>query len=407
MAERKLRVLMLSWEYPPHTVGGLGKHVLDLLPALDRHNVEVHLLTPRWMGGSTFEVLQNSDAESSVYRVPPPEVHAADFFTSAWRTNLTIEQCGRELIDRIGRVDLIHAHDWLVAFAGVALKHAYKIPLVSTIHATESGRNRGNLYGDLQRAIHNVEWELGYESWRVITTSAYMRGEVQSTFNLPADKIDIIPNGVDPGDFLTVKDEDLTGFRNQFALPDEHIVYSIGRLVPEKGIQVLVDAAPFVLSERPDTKFVVAGTGGFGQELQQRAIDRGVADRFYFAGFVTDDDRNRLYKVADVAVFPSLYEPFGIVALEAMAARTPVVASSVGGFAEVITNHETGLLTYPDNPSSLAWAIVHTLNRPDWAQQRVDNAYRMVREQFNWDAIARQTIDVYRRVAAERAVTVW
>lgn len=407
MGERRLRILMLSWEYPPHTIGGLGKHVLDLLPALDRHGAEVHLITPQLMGGPEFEHLPESVAECTIHRVAPPDLHGVDFYTSVWRTNLAIEQCGRALIEQLGGVDIIHAHDWLVAFSAIALKHAYKIPLLSTIHATEHGRHRGNIQGDLQRAIHNVEWQLTYESWRVITTSGFMRDEVIRVFHLPADKVDIVPNGVDLSTFRRLAGEDLTAFRERFAAPSERIVYYVGRLVPEKGIQVLIDAAPKILANRGDVKFVIAGTGGYGYELRQRAIARGVDDRFLFAGFISDEDRDRLYKVADVAVFPSLYEPFGIVALEAMAARTPVVASNVGGFAEVITSHETGILTEPENPDSLAWGILHTLDHPEWSQARVENAYRMVRDRYNWDTIACETLAICERIVAARAITAW
>ncbi|GAI01374.1 unnamed protein product [marine sediment metagenome] len=124
-------------------------------------------------------------------------------------------------------------------------------------------------------------------------------------------------------------------------------------------------------------------------------------------GFITDEDRDRLYRVADCAVFPSLYEPFGIVALEAMAARTPVVVSEVGGLREVVKHAETGITVYPNNPESCAWGILHTLQHPEWTRQRVENAYRMVLTRYNWDTIAGQTVDVYQRVIDERARTEW
>ena len=133
----------------------------------------------------------------------------------------------------------------------------------------------------------------------------------------------------------------------------------------------------------------------------------GVAHSVYFTGFIPDEDRDRLFKVADVAVFPSLYEPFGIVALEAMAARTPVVVSNVGGLAEVVAHNETGLVVYPNNPDSLAWGIVETLRRPDWAAARAENAYRRVVTEYNWGHIAQLTAAVYARIAAERAVASW
>jgi len=141
--------------------------------------------------------------------------------------------------------------------------------------------------------------------------------------------------------------------------------------------------------------------------LRHRAWELGVAQKFYFTGFIPDDDRDRLYKVADLAVFPSLYEPFGIVALEAMAARCPVVVADVGGFSEVVDNHETGMTVYPDSVDSLIWGILHTLQHPEWAEARARNAYRKVVEEYNWDRIAERTTGVYRWIVRERRESEW
>ncbi|MDI7274590.1 MAG: glycosyltransferase family 4 protein [Anaerolineae bacterium] len=398
-----MRVLMFSWEFPPHVVGGLGEHVANLVPALGSQGVEVHLITPRWAGGPSEE--QNDGY--TVHRIDPPTFDAPDVYTSAWQTNLAMEKHAENLWRSAGPFDLIHAHDWLVAFAPVALKRSLKTPLVATIHATERGRSRGHLSTDVQHAINNAEWWLTYEAWRLICASRFMAHEVTSYFQVPGDKIDVIPNGVNAEAFARWQGEDLSAFRAMYALPEEQIVYYVGRLVREKGAGVLVEAAPHVLRECPRAKFVVAGTGLYGDELRSRAALLGVADKILFTGFIPDEDRDRLYCVANCAVFPSLYEPFGIVALQAMAARTPVVVSEVGGLAEVVKHAETGITVYPNNPESLAWGILHTLLRPDWARQRAENAYRVVLEQYNWPVIARKTADLYRRVIEERARAQW
>ena len=278
------------------------------------------------------------------------------------------------------------------------------MPLLSTIHATEHGRNRGNISSDISQSIHGTEWWLTYESWRVICCSDYMAKEVSTVFRTPLDKMDVIPNGVDTARFDALAGADLSDFRLRYAAPDERIVFHVGRIVHEKGLGVLVESVPRVLAGYPKTKFVIAGTGGFLESAKRRAAELGVADSIYFAGFIPDADRDRLFKVADVAVFPSLYEPFGIVALEAMAARTPVVVSQVGGLAEVVDHNETGLLVYPDNPESLAWGILETLRHPDWAAARSDNAYRKVMTEYNWHSIAERTAAVYERIVRERAV---
>jgi len=398
-----MRVLMLSWEYPPHVVGGLGKHVMELLPAMARReDVQVHLVTPRWAGGEPQETL----GRVMVHRVQPPIVNG-DIYTSAWQTNLVLEQYAEKLWQEAGPFDLIHAHDWLAAFAACALKRAHKTPLIATIHATERGRGRGYLSSDMARAIHHVEWWLTYEAWRVIACSEYMASEIRDFFACPADKIDVIPNGVDPMPFQAAARESLDAFRAMYALPEEQIVFNVGRVVYEKGVHVLVEAVPRVLAQVPIAKFVIAGRGPMLEQLRHRAWELGVGEKILFTGFVSDEDRNRLFALASCAVFPSLYEPFGIVALEAMAAKCPVVVSEVGGLKEVVKHAETGITVYPDNPESLAWGIVHTLARPDWARQRAENAYRMVLELYNWDRIAGLTVEVYRRVVEERRRVEW
>jgi glycosyltransferase involved in cell wall biosynthesis len=397
-----MRVLMLSWEYPPYVVGGLGRHVGEIAPALVQAGVEVHLVTPRWAGGDP----QEDNPGLAVYRVEPPGTPAPDFYTKAWQTNVRLEQEAARICRREG-IHLIHNHDWLTAFSATALKRNLKIPLLATIHATEQGRARGHLATDTQRAIHSVEWRLTYEAWRVICCTQYMASEVSSFFQAPADKIDIIPNGVEAQRFAAWDGMDLSQFRSMYALPGEKIVFNVGRMVQEKGVQVLVEAMPKVLAENPDAKFIIAGTGDLLPTLRARAWDLGVGDRVLFTGFIPDDDRDRLYKVAACAVFPSLYEPFGIVALEAMAAKVPVVVSLVGGLQEVVKHAETGITVYPDNAESLAWGINHTLARPDWAGQRVANAYRVVLEEYNWQRIAQRTIQVYERIVAERSKAQW
>lgn len=398
-----MRVLMLSWEYPPNLVGGLGKHVAELAPALAARGIEVHVLTPRITQAPAVEFHDNL----TIHRVDRPLAQYDDFYGEAWHTNGLLEQTGDELVRRYGPFDLIHNHDWITSFAAIALKHRYKLPLIGTVHATERGRGRGQLSGGQSQAINDAEWRLTYEAWRVIVCTEFMRREVQEYFATPPDKIDIIPNGVDPTPFLRLAGEDLTAFRARYALPHEKIVYSVGRIVAEKGIEVLVRAAPLVLAQVPEAKFVIAGKGPELDRLRWLVGDMSLAEKVMLLGYVSEEERNRLFVVADCAVFPSLYEPFGIVALEAMAARVPVVVSEVGGLREVVQHGETGITIYPGSVESCAWGIVHTLQHPEWAAMRVANAYRKVETVYSWDTIASQTEDVYRRVLAERANTDW
>lgn len=389
-----MRVFMFSWEFPPHIVGGLGKHITELAPALVGEGIDLHIVTPQLYGGSSEE----GRGGLSVHRVEVPHMHDYDFVSFVHESNGTMLARAEALIEEEGRPEILHAHDWLVARAAVTCKQRYHLPLIATIHATERGRGRGHLSGEHSQAIHGTEWWLTYEAWRVICASHYMSHQLQDYFHTPADKITIIPNGVDPARFQALEGANLGDFRRQYAAPDEKIVFYVGRIVHEKGIQDLIEAVPQVLARYDKAKFVVAGTGVMLDDLRHWAWELGVAHRVYFTGFVPDEVRDRLYKVADVAVFPSLYEPFGIVALEAMAARTPVVVAETGGLAEVVRHGETGITVYPGRPDSLAWGILHTLDHPGWARQRAENAYREVLEVYNWPAIARQTIAVYEEV---------
>jgi glycosyltransferase involved in cell wall biosynthesis len=395
---------MLSWEYPPHVVGGMGKHVLDLAPALVQQGVEVHVVTPLLRGGAQHEV---TDDDVHVHRVEPPPMDAYGFASYVQQTNGMMELAARRLRGQIGEFEIIHAHDWLAAHAGVALKHAWRRPLITTVHATERGRQQGYVGSSHAEQVNSIEWWLTFESWRVIACSQFMAYQISGYFNAPLDKIDVVPNGiyVKPDPF--VAEDERLAFRRRYAEDDQPLVFYIGRLVFEKGLHVLLDSWPAVRAAVPRARLLIAGTGSYADALKSRAWALGIADDVMFAGFIPDDDRDKLYRVADVATFPSLYEPFGIVALEAMAACCPVVAAATGGLTEVVTLHETGLTVHPDDPGSLAWGILHTLQHPDWSEARVNNAYAIARDVYNWRAIAEATRAVYDRTDIDWRADEW
>ncbi|WP_338091152.1 glycosyltransferase family 4 protein [Pelotomaculum isophthalicicum] len=392
-------MLMLSWEYPPKSVGGLAQHVYDLTNALTENGVDVHLITSGGQGTPAFEKVHGV----KVHRVEPYQISSPDFVTWVAQFNVALLERAISISSDLGEIHILHAHDWLVAYAARALKHSWKIPLVTTLHATEYGRNNG-LHNDTQRHISDIEWWLAYESWRVICCSHYMEGELRHVFQIPQDKIKVIPNGVDHTNFK-VRESDAR--RSDYAAPDERIVFYVGRLVREKGVQVLLDAAPEILAHHPQTKFVIAGKGPFMDSLKRQAMLSGIANRVYFTGYINDTVRNNLYSWADVAVFPSLYEPFGIVALEAMAARTPVVVADSGGLGEIINHGIDGLKTYTGDSHSLAQNILSVLKQPQFGDKLRENAYYRVLNEFNWGKIAWQTASVYREVLEAHQSTAW
>ena len=402
---------MLSWEYPPRIVGGIARHVQELSEALAAQGVQVHVITATHPDASD-EAIENGVC---LHRVGAPPSPHGDFLQSVWAMNAAFEARAdaviRDLLhgkpaQRQHKPILLHAHDWLAHPAAKALKHRYKLPLIATIHATEHGRH-GGIHSDLSRAIHQLEWELSYEAWRVIVCSDFMRGEAMHALNTPYDKLDVIPNGIRAEKFqFEFPESERQAFRARFAAPNQPLIFFVGRMVREKGVQVLLQAIPIVRAELPNAKLVVVG-GGSRAHLEAFVRFCHLEDAVQFTGFIPDSELLRLYRVVDVAVYPSLYEPFGIVALEAMAAGAPVVVSDAGGLKEVVRHEETGVLTWAGNPESLAWGILRVLQDPAAARRRAQNAQKSVQREFNWRRIARQTQQVYMRVWSEYKNTRW
>ncbi len=391
-----MKILCLTWEYPPHLEGGLGQHVKELTPALLRNapDLELHVVTPVFSGASSHETL----GRLCVHRVAVRQPASATFYSDVLATNPALVRAASEVIRAYGPFDLIHVHDWLPSFAARELQTTFGLPLVATIHATERGRYRGALYNDMSRAIDAAEGQLAQAATRVITCSLAMQMEVHSFYHTPVGQICVIPNGIDGRRLRRLNARDLSRFRSCYAQPHERIVFNVGRMVYEKGADLLVEAAPLVLSRTADVKFVIGGRGPLFDALAQRIAAMRLADKVLLTGFLTEDQRDRLYVVADVCVFPSRYEPFGIVALEAMAAGTPVVVSDVGGLGTVVQHELTGLTTYPEDVHSLAWAIQQVLNGPEAARERAARASAHVEEHLNWDVIACMTLQAYEDV---------
>lgn len=175
-----MHILQISWEYPPHIVGGLGRHVADLAPALTDHEVTVTVITPQLRGGETFEHQHNL----TVCRVAIPLFDTDDFPSFVRHAGRQLEHAAHALFPG-GRPDLIHVHDWLTAEVGIALKHHWRVPLIATIHATERGRGRGDINGHRSQQINDLEWRLTYEAWRVIVCSHFMARQIRDYFATP------------------------------------------------------------------------------------------------------------------------------------------------------------------------------------------------------------------------------
>ena len=388
MTAEELHVLMLSWEFPPRIIGGISSHVYNLSMALARRRVKVDVVTCGFPGAPENEQVGGVNVHRFNSKSPSP-----NFLGWVFSMNQAMAEKGINVInDSDEEVDLLHAHDWLVTEAAMKLRDAFSKPLVSTIHATELGR-RGGIHNDYQRTINELEGHLIDQSNEVVCCSNYMANQILSAFNVRSKRLHVIPNGVDVAKFsgkvatLPVK--------RRYAKNGERLVCFVGRLVHEKGVHVLIGAVPKVLAAMPNVNFVIVGEGGMKDYLAKEAWDFGVADHVFFTGFVDEQTLISIYRASDVAVFPSLYEPFGITALEAMAAKTPVVVTDTGGLAEIVQHEMTGIKVYVDNSDSLAWGILRVLKNPDVADKIRGNGYGKLLVEYDWNAIAERTLRVY------------
>lgn len=390
----QIRILTLSWEYPPYKIGGIAEHVYELSKALTRKGQEVHVVT---LGTFPYEEKEGVHLHRIAVDASKP-----DFIT---RMNEAMKKIGASIIESPDTViNIIHAHDWMVGSAAINLAFRYRKPLVATIHSTEFGRSQG-VKEEYQMRIHKAEERLVRLSDHVIVCSESMKKEIQGLFGV-TEKIFVIPNGIDASKFDFSVDGDAT--KEKFCgQRSSKMILFLGRLVYQKGVNVLIGALPIILSRyskgKRDVKLVIVGEGPMRKQLERDAASLGISKNVVFTGYLDDYMVRSLLKAADVVVVPSLYEPFGIVAIEAMAAKTPVVVSDIDGLSELISDGE-GIKVPPNNSERLAARVVKILSDTEEGKKR---AKEMVEKGFkkalslNWDKVTEATIGVYAKVLAQ------
>ncbi|HEX4837621.1 MAG TPA: glycosyltransferase family 4 protein [Solirubrobacteraceae bacterium] len=392
------RVLILSWEYPPVIEGGLARHVRKLAEELVAQGIAVDVLTR----GAEQSAAMEERCGVSVHRVREPRwPRDLDRFL-AWvgQMNDDMLAAGRALSEERS-YDLVHGHDWLVAHASAALSDLLDVPYLTTIHATEHGRHQGWVDKPPQSNIHAIERWMAHRADSVIACSYYMRGHVADVFDIDERRITVIPNGIDPADMRPV--DDLHTLRLQFALPEQKLVLLVGRLVYEKGFQLALDALPDVIEKVGDVRFLVAGSGTHEGELKAQAERLGLSEHGVFLGWIGDDALHSLYRIADLCVVPSLYEPFGFVALEAMASGCPCIVADTGGLREVVPAGErVGLRFNGGDAEHLGVMIERLLVDVQLRDRLVTEASEHVLR-FDWSDVAQRTTCVYRELAGRRA----
>jgi glycogen(starch) synthase len=394
-----MRVLAIAWEFPPFLIGGIAAHVDGLTRALARGGHEVVVLTLlhhdlAGVGGVAAADVPTDEIVAGVRVLRAdtslPWLPDSDLVARMASACHQLVQLGAVLRAEGWTPDIVHAHDWMTAWAGDTLTTLFGVPLVATMHATERGRHGGHVPPGLPASINSMEWWLTYQAREVIACSKFMVREVVDAFELPPDKVHLVPNGVDPSGWPS---------RSPTA-GDPPLVVAWGRVQYEKGFQVLVRAIAALRHRVPALRCVIAGRGTYLPELQSQIDVEGVTDVVELAGFVPDHELHDLVARASCIVIPSLYEPFGIVALEGMAAGAPMVVARTGGLAEIVDGTGAGLLFEPGDHHDLAAKIQVVLSDPDLAAAMCRDASSLIHERYSWDAIASSTHSVY--TAAQR-----
>jgi len=383
---------MFSWEsLYSIKVGGVAPHVSEISEALAKRGHEVHIFTRR----GDFE---------SYDRINGVHYQRADVDSSGDVLDQMNRMC-EALYDRFeavqklfGRFDVVHGHDWHPVLALNRIKQDYGLPFLLTMHSTEWGRN-GNQFGyGISQEISHREWLGCYEASKVIVTTRRMVDELMWIYSLPEEKIRIIPNGIVTGKLR--RDLDAGRVKEKYGIhPMAPLVLFCGRMSIQKGPDILVEAVPRILRERPDARFVFMGEGGMREECEWRARDLGVGDACHFLGYTPSSEKQDLINACDIMCVPSRNEPFGVVVLEAWDACKPVVATEA---VSIIKNFEDGLLAYVQ-PESIAWCVNRLLGNPEEMTKIAKAGCSRIDAEFSWERIAKKTEDVYHEALEGRS----
>ncbi|MBI4361930.1 MAG: glycosyltransferase family 4 protein [Euryarchaeota archaeon] len=415
-----MRIAFFVWEYPPRLVGGLGTYAQNMAPEMVAQGHDVSLFTVNPGDLKTHEVMQGVD----VHRPLPvnmmdvfPIVVAEDlrrwgkqleFFSSLFAYNLlSASKLVRELVQKEGhQYDLVCAHDWLSAPAGMTVQRELKLPFVLHMHSTEWGRAMGTG----SDTVRHIEDTAGKAADRVVTVS-YPMEEDLVRHGWDASKVRVVWNGIDPDRYSPQRADPgaVAKLRERYGVRDrEKMVLFVGRLTSVKGAVQLVQAMPTVLTKHPDAKLVVLGAGELDRTVtglvKTLNLEKSVKTNFQF---VPEEERILHYAACDLAVLPSLYEPFGIVSLEAMSMEKPVVvgASGLSGFRDQVIpsgDNQTGVHVDGNNPSDIAWGIGALLEDPDRAREMGKRSRQRVLQYFTWKQAAKNTLEVYQEAAESK-----
>jgi len=408
-----MKIAFLVYEYPPRLVGGLGIYAAEMTRKYEEmgHGVVVFTMNdgrlPTHEGLNGIEVHRplTCDISDSVSIFVAEELRrwgtGLKFFADVFAYNiLSATKLVNDLVKRQGRkFEIISAHDWLSLIAGMAIRRELKLPLVFHVHSTEKGRAAN--YGS--RVLSEIEHSGGQKADLIITVSQAMKEELKG-LGFPEQKIAVCYNGIHPEKYDPSKADlaKVERLRSSYGISQkDRMIFFIGRLTAIKGVDRLILAMPRVLHKMPNARLVIVGKGELLEHTQNLIGSLGLGNCVTVRPeFISEEERILHYAACDVAAFPSLYEPFGIVSLEAMSMAKPVVvgASGTSGMREQVTPsgpHQCGIHVNPSNPEDIAWGILSILEDSEAAKRFGENGRRRVLEEFTIDAAAKRTIGLY------------
>ncbi|MEW6585459.1 MAG: glycosyltransferase family 4 protein [Nitrospirota bacterium] len=384
-----MRIAILCWEsLHSIAVGGVGVHATELAAALERKGHEVHVFTRMAAGQNHYEVIDGVRYHRCPFRLHPDFVEEINDMCRSFVHHVFSTE------DYMGNhFDIVHAHDWLTANAMIWIKQGRGRKGVFTIHSTEYGRCGNNFCGGRSAVIRDIERGGAYWADRVMAVSNGLKNEIMWMYEVPWWKVSAVYNGVNLHQFDGWIDP--FEIKKQYSIgPMDPTVLFCGRMVYQKGPDLLVQAIPYILRYYPDAKFIFAGDGEMRPHVEWIAQRTGVRHAVRFVGYKTGWELANLYKACDVVCVPSRNEPFGIVVLEAWSAGKPVVASKNGGPDEYVWHEVNGLKIYA-YPESIAWGIGTIFTNFEWGRWMGNNGRIAVETSFTWDAVADQVLNVY------------
>jgi glycosyltransferase involved in cell wall biosynthesis len=384
-----VRIALFAWESLDSIhVGGAGVHVSELARVLASLNHEVHLFTRQAAGQEYYEEHDGVFLHRCAFE------QDGDFVRETRNMCRSFEHHFLTTRALVGEFDIIHAHDWLTADVLSLLKQKNcNAKRILTMHSTEYGRCGNNLFPGRSQAVRHYEWQGIFDAQRVICVSKALLDEVVWLYSAPQDKCRVIYNGIRPESFDFSCD--FGAIKTSVGVhPMAPTILFAGRVVYQKGVDILVNAIPSVLKHVPTAMFLFAGDGEMRWDLEGATRARGLEHNTRWLGKIPRERLRSLFKSCDAVCVPSRNEPFGIVILEAWSAHKPVVATVIGGPGEFVTHERTGFSINP-NPDSVAWGIGHIFANFEQARRMGENGRREVEERFTWDNIVRQTLEAY------------